>query len=329
MSRNRFELVLSFLHLNNNEERAPDCDDRLFKVRPIIDHFLQKFCNMYTPHQDISIDEGMLSWRGRLGFRVYNPKKPVKYGIKSYVLTDSSNGYCWNLKPYCGVGATLEETILTLLGDLLHCGHNLFMDNFHNSFQLSKKLLRLGTHTCGTLRRDRGAPAVVNDASNGNMKVGDVVASHKDNVMCLAWRDKRVVRMISTIGENKMVEVRVRKRGVPNDVQKDKPHCIVLYNASMGGVDKMDQCIKYYPFTRKSVKWTKKFAFYLIQIAMFNAYIIYTDNVSQRKCKSLYEFILSVIRSFITCRPTVEVDSDQDSEPSFFGRNGNPPGCSV
>ena len=260
MSRNRFEGILSYLHFSDNEKRAPTCDDRLYKVRPILDHFIGKFQEMYNPHENISIDEGMLSWRGRLGFRVYNPKKPVKYGVKSYILTDSVNSYCWNLKPYCGVGNTLKDTVLELLGNLINHGFKLFMDNLYNSFGLSEKLLELGTHTCGTLRVDRGEPLIISRATS-NMKVGDVVARHKNDIMCLAWRDKRIVRMLSTIGDNKMIQITVRKRGLPDGEQKEKPHCIVLYNTSMGGVDKLDQCVKYYPFTRKSVKWTKKFTF--------------------------------------------------------------------
>lgn len=115
MSRNIFEAILSYLHFNDNDQCAPDCNDRLYKVRPMIDHFLEKFRKMYNPHENISIYEGMLSWRGRLGFRVYNPMKPVKYGIKSYVIIDSVNSYCWNLKPYCGTGTTLSGTGTTKL----------------------------------------------------------------------------------------------------------------------------------------------------------------------------------------------------------------------
>ena len=47
MSRNRFELILLYLHLNNNEQRESDLEGRLFKVCPIIAHFLQKFRKMY------------------------------------------------------------------------------------------------------------------------------------------------------------------------------------------------------------------------------------------------------------------------------------------
>ncbi len=312
MARNRFEIILTYLHFNDNEKRAPTCDDRLYKVRPIIDHFVGKFREMYNPHENISIDEGMMSWRGRLGFRVYNPKKPVKYGVKSYILTDSVNSYCWNLKPYCGVGNTLKDTVLELLDNLINKGFNLFMDNFYNSFGMSERLLELGTHTCGTLRVDRGEPKAISKATTSNMEVGDVVTRHKNNILCLAWRDKRIVRMVSTIGDNKMIEITVRKKGHPDGVLKKKPHCIVLYNASMGGMDKLDQCVKYYPFTRKSVKWTKKFTFYLFQIAMYNSFVIYKEQIAQRKCKSLYEYILAIIECYISS--TADIDSDSHSD---------------
>ena len=143
----------------------------------------------------------------------------MKYGVKSYILTDSVNSYCWNLKPYCGVGNTLKDTVLELLDSLINKGFKLFMDNFYNSFGLSERLLQLGTHTCGTLRVDRGEPKAISKVTTSNMEVGDVVVRHKNDIMCLAWRDKRIVRMISTIGD----DVTVRKRGHPDGVPKKSP----------------------------------------------------------------------------------------------------------
>ena len=45
---------------------------------------------------------------------------------------------------------------------------------------------------------------------------------------------------------------------------------------------------------------------------MYNAYVIYVEKVSQRKCQSLYEFTESV-SSFLSF--PVEVDGDSDSDP--------------
>ncbi|KAJ8347415.1 hypothetical protein AAFF_G00206840 [Aldrovandia affinis] len=90
MSRNRFQLIWWYLHFNDNTSQ--DATDRMYKVCPVLDHIVGKFKELYQPGQNICIDEGMMLWRGRLSFRVYNPQKPVKYGIKSYILCDSATG---------------------------------------------------------------------------------------------------------------------------------------------------------------------------------------------------------------------------------------------
>ena len=64
MSRNRYQEISAFLHFNDNEKRpAPgegDDQDRLFKLRPIVDYLVEKFKSLYAPHKQISIDEGTL-----------------------------------------------------------------------------------------------------------------------------------------------------------------------------------------------------------------------------------------------------------------------------
>ena len=80
MSRNRFRQILSFLHFSDNNNK-PDNADRLFKVQPIIDCFSKKLGENFSLGQNISIDAGMIPWRGRLKFKVYNPSKITKYAI--------------------------------------------------------------------------------------------------------------------------------------------------------------------------------------------------------------------------------------------------------
>ena len=59
--------------------------------------------------------------------------------------------------------------------------------------------------------------------------------------MALQWHDKRVVTMMTTMHENKML-TRKRKSRFTKDKQKiiQKPLCIDEYNKYMGGVYKSD-----------------------------------------------------------------------------------------
>ena len=70
MSRNRFQLLLKFLHFNNNSN-MPEPIDKLFKLRPLLD-----------PARNISIDESLLLWKGRLGFKEYILLKRARFGVK-------------------------------------------------------------------------------------------------------------------------------------------------------------------------------------------------------------------------------------------------------
>ena len=306
MARNRYQLIWRFLHFTDNQHI--DASDPFHKARPVLDLLLASFKEMYKPAKDISIDEGVMLWRGRLRFRVYNPNKPVRYGLKSYILSESTTGYCYTLKPYCGVGSTLKDTVQFLIGGLEGCGYRLWMDNYYNSVDMCKLLLGHKIHSCGTLRVNRGEPPSIREVKLSDLAVGETVSRHTDDVMVLAWRDKRIVRMISTLHQDEMKTVEVRERGQSRRVAQQKPACVTDYNLFMCGVDRLDQKISYYPFMRKTVKWSSKFVVYMFQIALANAFVIYRAKNRRGRCRTFRRFILAVVNGWTRLRPEVEAD---------------------
>ena len=111
---------------------------------------------MYIPKKNVSIDEGIMAFKGKLNFKVYQPDKPDKYEIKLYILAESDTGYVYNFELYYGVGKSTKETVHSLMTNLKHKGYNLYMDNFYNSVILSEELLNDGINTCGKLRLNIG-----------------------------------------------------------------------------------------------------------------------------------------------------------------------------
>ena len=56
MPRNRFQIVLKFLHFNDNTqmpERNDPTYDRLDKIRPVVDHLFERFQSVYEPRKDV------------------------------------------------------------------------------------------------------------------------------------------------------------------------------------------------------------------------------------------------------------------------------------
>ena len=105
MSRNRFLEFLRYFHIVNNTTASSRSDpnyNRLWKIQPIIS-VLQETCrDLYSPHEQLSIDESMIGTKCRLSFIQYIKTKPVKWGIKVWICCDSKNGYICAFEVYTG-----------------------------------------------------------------------------------------------------------------------------------------------------------------------------------------------------------------------------------
>ena len=51
-----------------------------------------RFESEYKTNEQVSIDEAMIPFKGRLGFKHYMKDKHNKWGIKVFVLSDATNG---------------------------------------------------------------------------------------------------------------------------------------------------------------------------------------------------------------------------------------------
>ena len=80
MSRDRFLALLTMLHLNNNNAKAARGQpgyDTLSKIRPIIDTLMTKFQEVYAPEEQLTIDEAICPFRGRIFFHNYVKGSPI------------------------------------------------------------------------------------------------------------------------------------------------------------------------------------------------------------------------------------------------------------
>ena len=155
-------------------------------------------------------------------------------------------------------------------GNLLGKGHHVYMDNYYSSPELFWELHFKETYACGTCRSNRkNMPESVTKAKL--KKKGECVFQRNGPLLCLKWKEKKDVTMLSTAHEAIFVET----GHVNRDGKKiEKPECINYYCARMGGVDLSDQLLNYYSFLRKSMKWSRKLLIHLFNLVILNAYIL-------------------------------------------------------
>ncbi|XP_047028874.1 piggyBac transposable element-derived protein 4-like [Helicoverpa zea] len=271
MSGRRYEQILRCICASELDAKGEN------KIAKFIDMLTLNFRKIYNAGEELSLDESLLLFRGRLSFRQYIKSKKARYGIKFYELT-TYDGYVLNVKMYSGKEATTSNTgeseskteklVMRLMRPYLLRGHHLFMDNFYNSVKLSLKLLDLKTHSTGTLRSNRKENP--KNIANKKVKKGEHVWARKGKVYVSKWKDKRPVLMITTKVHPSLVEVRNRYGKT-----KLKPAEVDLYNRHMSGVDRSDQMVSYYSCPRKTIRWYKKVLFHFLDIGVWNAYFLF------------------------------------------------------
>lgn len=243
MPRTRYEMIMRFLHFNNNAQCLPrnhPSYDKLFKIRPLINFFCASFKEMFTPDRNICVDESLVHFTGRLGIKQYLPSKRARRGVKFYKVCDRATGYTYDFMIYEGKDRQLNppgcptymgtsgKIVWQLIQPLLGKGYHLYVDNFYTSLPLFRHLYLKNTVACGTARTNRkGFPQRL---VAKKLKQGEMASMRTEEVLAVKWRDKkRDVYILSTIHDDTLVEL--QRRGGP--IQK--PKCVHEYNLYMGG----------------------------------------------------------------------------------------------
>lgn len=201
MARNRFQSLLRFFHISNNDYNP---EDRLGKIQPLVGLLNNSFKQSKVPAENVVIDETLVPFRGRIVFRQYIPNKAARYGIKLYKLCDNI-GYTYNLSVYSGKDTNRSNSniscagkvVLSLMENYLNEGRTLIVDNFYTGLHIAHILLDNNTHIVGTLRKN--VKFCPKDVLNAKLRVGEIKGKENEKgVVVSIWKDKRDVRFLST-----------------------------------------------------------------------------------------------------------------------------------
>jgi len=303
MSRTRFEQILRCVHFcdNNNQHTS----DRLWKFGKFLPDILRNFRHSINPGEFICIDESLLSFKGRLAFKQYDPLKRARFRVKYYAIVDCESKFLVNLKIYLGKSTGEESrmikefgmggaTVISLLRKYLGKNHKVVVDNFFNSPKLQEYLIKKKTFCVGTVRpTGKEMPRF----EKKKLRKGSVNVYTNGTLLVEQWEDRRQVNMLSSFIPHKMVE---SLSSNPRN-SRMKPKSVMIYSANMDGVDHFDQKMAPYESLRKTVKWYKKFAFHLFDLATYNSHIPFKHySTNPADPRLIYKnFILALIEDII------------------------------
>ena len=224
-ARSRYFAILAMLHVVDPATEDPE--NKLRKVESFIEDFKMLCSNLYVPQKYVAIDERMVESRHRSGFHQIIKDKPTKWGIKLWVLADSSNGYTVDFNIYIGraAGQTIGEhglgndVVMHLMAPYFGKGYHHFVDNLYSTLTLFKHLYDQGVIATGTILESRRSfpPALKNSKEQAKgREQGSMRWVRDPPCLVLQWVDNKVVSMIKIVGnanEQGQVTRRVRTDG--------------------------------------------------------------------------------------------------------------------
>lgn len=329
MTRNRFQAILSNVHVNDNSLITPENKDKVFKIRPLIQSLNNQFDILYHGTRELSVDESVILFKGRSTLKQYNPQKPIKRGYKLWTIADQ-NGYIKQFDVYQGKNETIEKqfqhyglgerVVLSLTEKYWGKYRQIYFDNFFTSVDLLEKLKTEKTLACGTIRINRrGLPKDLPADKKMNRGDFDYRVSNLD-ITFFKWYDNRVVHLASNFhGTESTIVNRKQKDGTKLDVAC--PAIVKNYNRFMGGVDFADRLRQCYCTDRRSKKWWHRLFFGLLDIAFVNSYVIY-KKMNPSENVSLLDFRRGVSLGLI--HSTDNVLKKRSFTKKFVSANSNP-----
>jgi len=158
----RYFEILQNLHFCNQAEES---EDRLFKLREIWKICTSQFYKIVVPGPNVSIDESLVLYKGRLVFKQFISSKRSRFGMKIFLIVDESTGFILNMIIYTGLGHPLKfnpkdlgyggAVALELLTPYLQRHRTVYMDNYFTGPISARNLLTEKTYLGGTLQKKR------------------------------------------------------------------------------------------------------------------------------------------------------------------------------
>ena len=309
MCRDRFLAIWSFLKVMDEEDPTIDKTDKIYKVRCFFNDLIEKFQRYYRPHKHLSLDEAMIPSKNRLSIKQYIKDKPVKWGIKSFLLTDAENGYIMNSEIYTGsesilypeLGAT-GNVVARLLrsADLHGKGHVLVMDRYYNSVSLFEHLHReQKTLAVGTAMSNR--KFFPKDLKLGKKAArGEMDFQCRQNISVCVWQDRKPIMFLSNYHDPTDAQVTNRRNKDGTQIQLPIPKAAKDYNQYMGGTDLNDQMTRLQK-SRKHYRWPKRLIVKGLMWSIYNAYVIFrhTKQDTITKMPPFIDFLEGICTSLV------------------------------
>lgn len=286
MPRHRFVFLLGNLSFDDRETRARrKKNDNFAPIRELWYEFISNCRKYYSPHEHVTLDKQLLSYRGKCPFRVSMKNEPLKYGMKIVILNDTKTYYMLNAIPYVGKvnteeGESVPSYYVRTLTEPIHgTKRNVTCDNRFMSVSLVDRMMKepFELTMVGTIRKNE-----LEMATNFKFakQVGTTQFAFHDDKILVAYSPKKTKTTLFLSSFHKTPEL---------DPVSGKPEIIMFYKSTKKATQTFDQLCQEYTTCRMTRRWPVRVFYGMLDQAGINATVLYSCNPgntlsSRREC---------------------------------------------
>lgn len=214
MRRDRFIQIMKYIHLADNN--FPNLQDKMWKLRPLMNILQEKFHEQFRPEQHLDFDESMIPYYGKHSCKQFIRGKPIRFGYKAWCV-NTVDGYLVSFDIYQGKQVTANTqydadfgkaasplvVMIDNMPDNVKClPLRFYFDNLFTSLNLLTHLKERGYEATGTIRENRLPKdcSIPSTKALKNKKRGtfEFAKSEEECILVARWVDNAVVTVAST-----------------------------------------------------------------------------------------------------------------------------------
>ena len=263
-SGKKFHTILRYLHVCDLESQPAPSDENytpIYKVQEMMEYLEERYSKLYSPGEDLSLDESLIRCFGRIQFKVRIVTKAARYGMKLYVITDAMTAFVLKVIVYTGKYTYHQsdsvsekktvQVVKQLCKEYAGSHRTIYIDRFYTSIDLLKALDEMDLYVTGTMMKNRIPKDLVitkslkefKQMSRGDFKRHTYNYTMNDGRQktygLVCWKDRDIVYCL-TNRTNTNEEGCCYQRSAAGIVCIQRPKVIEYYNTYMGGVDIAD-----------------------------------------------------------------------------------------
>ena len=328
MSRNRFMMLNTFLHLDDSKKDPKT--DKIFNIRYVLNYLNKLFQDLYKPSKFICIDECMIKLCSTNEYKEnLFRKKNEHQGIKALLLCDNYTYYCLEMvldtgknNEYRMINDKLisnrdnltnnENIIISLLRNItkLPSKHILYMDSKYTSYKICEYCRLNNIGLIGLIKRDKvnikdeDFPIIESDDNNQpslKKKYAFFIDSNKNMTLTFIRDSNNYECLLSNVTIPCLVKMDKNnslKKKNRNSLGKKFFDLIEIPNLAKNYSERVKSVVlcnirtKAYHYPHKNFKWWKSVYYHIFHLCINNAYALYRINNGKMIFKDFYYHIV-------------------------------------